>query len=234
MIRVGIIGRARWGQLYVQTLRELGLSPAWVCGAADTRFDADAIIIATPAETHFDLAMKAMANGCHVLVEKPMAMSSAQAEKMVVAARARGGVAWVGHTHLFSPAWREFKHGLNGDREGFAIFGGPTPAPKWWCKGSHAIAMTIDLFGPAVEWVYDDGVLEVECERGRCVIRVIHEPMSSTFVVGDKTYSAPDTTPSPMQVLVQEFLSACQHGVPDVSGFELGRRVSKVLSACPG
>lgn len=233
MIRIGIIGRARWGRLYARTLQELEHYPAWVCGKSDTRFDADAVIIATPAETHFDLAMLALANGCHVLVEKPMAMSAVQAKQMTVAAQINGGVAWVGHTHLFSPAWREFKQGLNGSSHGYAIFGGPTPAPKWWCKGSHAVAMTIDLFGPAVEWMMDGGVLKVECERGRSVIRVIDEPKCSVFVVEERYYISPDTSPSPMQVLVQEFLSACERGAPDSSGFELGRRVAQVLEVCP-
>lgn len=229
---MGVIGRARWGQLHASTLTELGRSPAWICGADDIRFDAEAVIIATPAETHFDLAMRAMASGCHVLVEKPMALSLAQAEKMFVSAQALGGVAWVGHTHLFSPAWRELKRGLNGQREGFALFGGPTPAPKWWCKGSHAVAMAIDIFGPPVGSEIDDGFLTVECERGVCTIRVIEQKRSS-FAVGEEKYSSPGTRPSPMQVLAMEFLTACELGEPDASGFELGRLVSEVLEICP-
>ena len=43
--------------------------------------DIDAVVIATPVFTHFDLAKKALENGKNVLIEKPMTATSAQAEK---------------------------------------------------------------------------------------------------------------------------------------------------------
>ena len=63
----------------------------------------DAVAIATPVGTHFDLAARALAAGKHVFVEKPLAASAAEAETLLVAARSRGLVLMPGHTFLYSP-----------------------------------------------------------------------------------------------------------------------------------
>ncbi len=62
----------------------------------------DAIVVATPAETHGRLAMQAIEAGKHVLVEKPMASSLAEADALADAARARGRVLQVGHLLRYS------------------------------------------------------------------------------------------------------------------------------------
>jgi predicted dehydrogenase len=62
----------------------------------------DAVVIATPAETHFALAAAALDAGRHVLVEKPIAASLAEAEELSRRAAARGRVLQVGHLLRFS------------------------------------------------------------------------------------------------------------------------------------
>ena len=52
----------------------------------------DAVVIAAPAEAHFDIAGQALAAGKHVLIEKPIAATLAQADAL--AAAARGGADW--------------------------------------------------------------------------------------------------------------------------------------------
>ncbi|TSA53760.1 MAG: gfo/Idh/MocA family oxidoreductase [Planctomycetaceae bacterium] len=64
----------------------------------------DAVVIATPVAEHFDLAMKALAAGKHILVEKPMATSVEEVEQIGEAARQKNLIAMVGHTFLFNPA----------------------------------------------------------------------------------------------------------------------------------
>lgn len=64
----------------------------------------DAVIIATPVGTHFDLARRAVLAGKHVLVEKPMCATVAQAEELVELARRQGVVLMVDHTFLFTGA----------------------------------------------------------------------------------------------------------------------------------
>ncbi|MFN8733691.1 MAG: Gfo/Idh/MocA family protein, partial [Hyphomonadaceae bacterium] len=58
---------------------------------------ADAVIIAAPAGTHGRLSLQALAQSCHVLVERPIATSRDEAQKMVAEARARQLILQVGH-----------------------------------------------------------------------------------------------------------------------------------------
>lgn len=69
----------------------------------------DAIIIATPVFTHFDLAKKALENGKHVLLEKPMTSSVAEAEKLIELAAAKQKVLMVDHTFLYTGAIQKMK-----------------------------------------------------------------------------------------------------------------------------
>jgi predicted dehydrogenase len=63
----------------------------------------DAIAIATPVSTHFELARRALEAGKHAFVEKPLAASSDDAIRLTALARASGLVLMPGHTFLYSP-----------------------------------------------------------------------------------------------------------------------------------
>lgn len=69
----------------------------------------DAVVIATPLSTHFDLAQRALNAGCHTLIEKPFTETSAQARELMALARAKGLVLMVDHTFLFTGAVRKLK-----------------------------------------------------------------------------------------------------------------------------
>ncbi len=69
----------------------------------------DALVIATPAATHHDLAWRALEHGKHVLVEKPMCASADQAAELIARAEAAGLVLMVDHTFLFHPAVVQLK-----------------------------------------------------------------------------------------------------------------------------
>jgi predicted dehydrogenase len=64
----------------------------------------DAVSIATPPATHYDLVKRALEAGKHVLVEKPLATCAAQASELVALAEAKGLTLMPGHTFLYSPA----------------------------------------------------------------------------------------------------------------------------------
>jgi predicted dehydrogenase len=64
----------------------------------------DAVHILTPPTTHSDLAIQAMEAGCHVLVEKPMAVSLEQADSMIAAARDNQVKLCTNHNYLFKPS----------------------------------------------------------------------------------------------------------------------------------
>lgn len=128
MVRVALLGAGRWGP---NLLRTLVAQPAsrvtWVvepqperlaavassCPHARTASDADAVfsagdvdavVLATPTSTHAALARRALEAGKHVLVEKPVATSLAEAEALTSLAARVGRVLMVGHVYLFHPA----------------------------------------------------------------------------------------------------------------------------------
>jgi predicted dehydrogenase len=68
-----------------------------------------AVVIATPVASHFDLTMRALGAGKHVLAEKPLATSVAEVEKIGELAKQKGLVAMVGHTFLYNAAVRYVK-----------------------------------------------------------------------------------------------------------------------------
>lgn len=65
-----------------------------------------AVVIATPVETHFQLAEQALLAGRHCLVEKPLTTSVGEAQELVELARRQDRQLMVGHTFLFSPRVR--------------------------------------------------------------------------------------------------------------------------------
>ena len=69
----------------------------------------DAVVIATPPQTHYQLAKEALARGKHVLVEKPLTLSSAEAETLIAVATKKHLVLMVGHTFEYNPAVRKVK-----------------------------------------------------------------------------------------------------------------------------
>lgn len=113
-VRVGVIGAGYWGS---KLRRIAGESPSFkVIGTADTTLGrgdctvgelldrCEAVIVATPASTHAQLAMQALEAGLHVFVEKPMATSAAAAHRMVEVADELARVLVVDHTYVYSPA----------------------------------------------------------------------------------------------------------------------------------
>lgn len=127
-IRVAVAGAGYWGINLVRTFAQQPLARVtWVCDlqrdarlraravAPDARLatsfdqildagDVDAVVIATPAVTHAALALRAMAAGKHVFVEKPMALTVQDALAVKSAARASGRTLMVGHLMLYHPA----------------------------------------------------------------------------------------------------------------------------------
>ena len=123
---IAVIGAGYWGINHVRNFYELGALNL-VCDASDatlekvrTRFAGvrtctdiraaldeptiKAIVLATPAETHCDLAMRAIEAGKDVLVEKPLTLDVAQGERLIQYAHQRGAILMVGHLLEYHPA----------------------------------------------------------------------------------------------------------------------------------
>jgi len=129
--RVAVIGSGYWGKNLVRNFRELGALAA-VCDVTEAgratarelapdvpilgdvgellaREGIDAVAIATPAETHHELAGAALAAGLDVFVEKPLALTYEDGARMVAAAEAGGRILMVGHVLEYHPAIAELK-----------------------------------------------------------------------------------------------------------------------------
>ncbi|HEV2953389.1 MAG TPA: Gfo/Idh/MocA family oxidoreductase [Candidatus Dormibacteraeota bacterium] len=138
MIRVGIVGYGHWGPNYARVLAERLPGAEFVATAdlsarrlAAARAEhpeikiyadhlamvedrsLDAIIISTPTTTHRALTEDFLNAGVHVMVEKPMFSSSADARAMGELAARKGLTLMVGHTFLYNPAVRAIKKYLN-------------------------------------------------------------------------------------------------------------------------
>jgi predicted dehydrogenase len=133
MVNIGIVGYGYWGPnlvrnfssvpnskvQYVTDLRKERLelvnrhypSLLTTTNVDDLLNDAslDAIVIATPVFLHFDLAKKALQKGKHVLIEKPMTASSAEANELIELAQKNNKALMVDHTFLYTGAVRKMK-----------------------------------------------------------------------------------------------------------------------------
>ncbi|WP_439882570.1 Gfo/Idh/MocA family protein [Pontibacter sp. MBLB2868] len=133
MINIGIIGYGYWGPNLVRNffaakdccvklvadarterLQQLGIAFPCISGVRDAdniiyNSDIDAVVIATPVSTHFALARKAIAEGKHVLLEKPMASSVEEAEMLINLAEQKGVLLMVDHTFLYTGAVQKMK-----------------------------------------------------------------------------------------------------------------------------
>jgi len=83
---------------------------------ADVRSMVDAVTVAVPTQSHIDVAMPFVTQGSAVLVEKPLASSLADADRLIAAAAQRGSVLAAGHTERFNPAVAAAWPGISGPR----------------------------------------------------------------------------------------------------------------------
>ena len=180
MLNVAVVGAGYWGPNLVRNFDGMpDCRVAWVCDSkpgrqtymagkfpglrltADYRTvlddpEVDAIAIATPVSTHYDLATAALRAGKHVMVEKPLADTVAHAEGILEAADRAGLVAATDHLFVYNPAIAKMKEiqeqGRLGERcyaESSRVNLGP-PASEVdviWDLATHDLAITYYLWG---------------------------------------------------------------------------------------
>ena len=84
--------------------------------------DIDLVCVATPASTHHDLGMQAIAHGKHVLMEKPLALDSTSGTELVTSARREGVLLAVDHTFVFTGAVRKLRELVSDEGLGRLLF----------------------------------------------------------------------------------------------------------------
>jgi predicted dehydrogenase len=174
--RVAQIGVGQWGKNLARNFAELA-DLAWLCDV-DTQQHAElaqrypdalltaslddviadgsveAVVIATPVPTHFELARRALDAGKHVFVEKPPAMRAAELEELCDLAEERGRVLMPGHLLLYHPGVRKLKEivasgelgevlYVYGNRQNLGTF--RTNENALWSLGVHDLSVLLYL-----------------------------------------------------------------------------------------
>lgn len=136
------------------------------------RRDVDAVVIATPVQTHYSLVKNALTAGKHVLVTKPLTDNIAHAEELTELAEKNRLVLQVDHTFIYHPAVEKLKdivmRGELGDlyyfdsvRINLGLF--QTDASVIWDLAPHDISIMEHLIGRPVQWVQAVGA----CHAGQ-------------------------------------------------------------------
>ncbi|GAB1582662.1 MULTISPECIES: Gfo/Idh/MocA family protein [Phyllobacteriaceae] len=174
--RIAVVGCGYWGSNHIRTLKSLGALYAVSDQNSDraagfaaehgvlqipveeifTRADVDALVLALPPQFHAEYAIRAVTNGKDVLVEKPIALTVADAEAEVKAARDNGRIFMVGHVLRYHPAFEKLlelvKSGELGEvryihshRLGLGKF--HTENDALWDLAPHDLSMILALTG---------------------------------------------------------------------------------------
>ncbi len=180
MIGVSIVGAGYWGPNLANSIERTGLGRLiWICDASianaqalarkwpHARATADlsdvladpgvqAISIATPTSTHFQVVKQCLEAGKHVMVEKPITTNSQHAAELIALARRVGRILMVGHVFEYNPSVRAVSrliragelgniHYLSFERTNL----GPvrTDVNALWDLASHDISIMCDFLG---------------------------------------------------------------------------------------
>ncbi len=178
MIRIAVVGAGAWGMNHVRAFSRIkGAALTLVCDPREAararaqslapkarttaRFedvldasDIDAVVLATPAPQHADHARSALAAGKHVLVEKPLALSTVDAESVLHAAEGARRVLMVGHLMLFHPAVERLRAMIRGGDLGQVLYAYAMRVNlgrlrqdenALWSLGPHDVSMLLHL-----------------------------------------------------------------------------------------
>jgi predicted dehydrogenase len=175
LTRVGVTGLGHWGPNLARNFADLA-DLAWLCDTDPTRAalaerypqarfttdfgemlrddSLDAVVIATPVPTHFDLARSALAADKHVLVEKPPAMRGPEMDELVALAEDGGRVLMPGHLLIYHPGVVKVKEMIDegelgqvlcvyGNRQNLGIIRSNENA--LWSLGVHDLSVILYL-----------------------------------------------------------------------------------------
>jgi predicted dehydrogenase len=181
MIKFGIVGVGYWGPNLARNLNQVdGGTLQWICDQSDKALggiaknhphvtttksleemlkgDVDAVTVATPAATHYDIATTCLNAGKHVLVEKPLAMTSQECSDLIERAANKNLVLMVGHTFLYSPPVLRLKQYVDAGDLGEIYYAYSTrvnlgqvrkDVNALWNLAPHDISILLYLFGEA-------------------------------------------------------------------------------------
>jgi predicted dehydrogenase len=191
VIRLGQVGLGPWGKNLVRNFAELA-ELEWLCDIDPARreesasrypaarvtddfeellsSDVEAVVVATPVPTHYELARRALAAGKHVFVEKPPAMRAEEMEELVALSEERGLVLMPGHLLLYHPAVTKLKQLVDagelgdvlcvyGNRQNLGVIRKNENA--LWSLGVHDLSVILYLLDeePTEAWAHGNAFL---------------------------------------------------------------------------
>lgn len=176
-MKIGVIGAGNWGKNLVNNFTELGVL-AGVADGLDENLGAakqvcehvvtytnhhdlladgyDAVAVATPAHTHYEIAKDAIAAGCDVFIEKPMTLDVEEAQKLKSLQQSSGKIIMVGHLLMYQPAIGFIKKYLDDGKLGkvYSLHQRRSKLGRvravenvLWSFGVHDVAVLLHLVG---------------------------------------------------------------------------------------
>lgn len=159
MTTLALIGRGRWGTNIQRTLEQFpGCNVPYIEARDWKRLlslrDLDGVLIATPGSTHAEIALPFIERGISTFIEKPLTTNLRDALRVENAAKKSGARVFVGHVHLYNPAYQKVK--TLARRAGtlrFLFAEGMSNGPyrddmsALWDWAPHDLAMALDLLG---------------------------------------------------------------------------------------
>jgi predicted dehydrogenase len=159
--------RERAAQLYPQVQVAAGLDTVLADDEVTT------VVVATPAATHAPLARQLLDSGRHVLVEKPLALTTADAVALAQLAEERGRTLMVGHTFEFVPAVRKMKQLIDAGEIGDVLYLHSqrlnlgriqSDINAFWSIGPHDVSIANYLVSTPPQWVSAHGARYLNAE----------------------------------------------------------------------
>lgn len=157
--RLALIGTGRWGSNIIKTIQALPDATLAYQTTRDwqtlvAKLDIDGVIIATPPHTHTEIALPFIERGLPVFIEKPMTMSVTEAVAIETASKKSGSPVFVGHIHLYNPAFiAATKTAKNIGAIRFLVGEGANNGPRredysaMWDWAPHDISMMLEIMG---------------------------------------------------------------------------------------
>src|SRR5579864_4819331 len=184
-LRIAVIGCGYWGMNYVRIFNELlesrlvavcderserlleigwrfpGVQVSTQVDDIASRPDVDAVVVCTEATTHHEVTRRILSAGKHVLVEKPLTTTAADAQDLITLAEAKSAVLMVGHTFVFNAGIQRVKEFVQmGEGRVYYLYArrtnlGPIrhDVNALWDLAPHDVAIFNYLLDSSPEWV---------------------------------------------------------------------------------
>lgn len=250
MKKIVLIGAGKWGKNYISTIKTL---PIQLEIASRHNWQSlvqnhpDGVIIATPPESHIDIAEYVMSRGIPTMIEKPLSLSLSEAQQL----QKYSVPVLVNHIHLFSYGYQFIKE-ITKNKSITAIrsIGLGSNSPRnystLWDYGPHDLSLILDLLqtmpvSVKVSKKYDIFNIDLEFEHCKTQSTIGISNFGKTRLLQVECdglclcyddLKRPNHHPSPLENAIQVFIQSIDGGEDNRIGLKLSMKVLQILEAC--